>query len=175
MKKGVNWHEIKARYEAGETAYSIAFDYPITKQGIAKRAKMEGWGKGNSDWLTVAEQIENVPTAPNAKSQPVLIAGILEAVSKGASETLAAQAAGIDSKTLSRWKSNSPQLSAAIRTARGQVAIERIDSIEQAHKRGDWKAAAYLLERDDTTRDDFGQTQGGAPTGNVFNLQINIG
>ena len=42
-KPGVNWDEIRARYEAGESANGIAKTVNVSKQAILGRVKRHGW------------------------------------------------------------------------------------------------------------------------------------
>ena len=43
-KPGINWAEIQARFNDGESAYSLASYYDVSRQSITKRASKEGWG-----------------------------------------------------------------------------------------------------------------------------------
>lgn len=161
------------RYENGETAYALGKLYPVTKQGIEKRAKKEGWlsavAEGVTNWLTVARSTD-IGSDTNRRVTPEKLAGILQAVAAGAPEGLAAQAAGFRPATLSEWKADDPSLANAIATARSQRALKRIDNIEKAGDRGDWKASAYGLERDPLTREAFAQHGMGGGITIVLNI-----
>lgn len=170
----VSWNAIKAAWESGTTSYQLAKDYPITRQAIDKRAKAEGWSRdaGNQQpggWLGVACQT-NIIDEPRVGATPEKLAGILESISAGATQEIAARAHGISPDTLRRWIERDKALEHAIDAARGQRAIKRMKSVEAAHERGDWKAAAYLLERDDMTKTQFGGHQGAGGITIVLNI-----
>lgn len=168
----INWPAIKVRYEAGETPYSIskALGGTPSKQGIVKRAKKEGWGtEGNSEWLSVAERLPITQDSRRELATPQILGTVLEYISMGAPEYLAAQAAGISRDSLGRYKAECPELAEQIKSAKAMRAIERIKRIEKAGERGDWKADQFLLEKDETTREQFsGKDKGG------MNIILNI-
>lgn len=163
---GVNWIAIKASWESGITSYQLAKEYPVTRQGIDKKAKTEGWTRDGDNqqpggWLAVAEQT-SIVSDDHYKATPKRLAAIFEAISGGAAEGIAAQANGIDPKTLQRWKRADPSLAEAIEVARAQDALRDIGNIRKAGDRGDWKASAYRLERNDLTKAAYaGQASGG--------------
>lgn len=79
---------------------------------------------------------------------------IVAAIEKGCTFKLAAQAAGIDERTLYRWLEKGEdgaaplysQFRQAIKRAEGQQA-ERLLALIERHAITDWKAAAWMLER----------------------------
>jgi hypothetical protein len=150
----IDWQQVRRRYEDGATAYAISRDLGgrPTKQGIAKRAKAEGWQKGVGSALTVAAELPIVKRALSltgpVKCTAERIAFILELVASGSTEKLAASAAGINPATLKRWKSDDPQLSEQLRQARAGKVAEWIGHIDRAASR-DWKAADRLLQASD--------------------------
>lgn len=165
---GVNWIAIKASWESGTTSYQLAKDYPITRQAIDKRAKAEGWSRDAGfqqpgGWLGVACQT-NIIDEPRVGATPELLAGVLEAVSQGGTQEIAARAAGISPDTLRRWCERDKSLANAIDAAKSQRALKRMQNIDKAGDRGDWKASAYLLERDDLTKASFGGHSSGGVT-----------
>ena len=79
-----------------------------------------------------------------------------QAVGLGATYELAAMFAGISSKTFERWRQAMPTAKAGSPLARlrerlalaeGRAAIRWLAKIEKAAQEGDWRAAAYKLER----------------------------
>lgn len=165
---GVNWIAIKAEWESGKTSYRLSQEYPITRQGIDKRAKAEGWSRGEGNqqpggWLAVAEQT-NIVSDDRYKATPKRIAAILEAVNLGATYELSARANGIDVKTLKRWRDADPAFENALEVAQAQDALESIENIKKAGKRGDWKADAHRLAHHPLTKGEYGNTGAGGIT-----------
>jgi hypothetical protein len=91
-------------------------------------------------------------------------ARIVDAIRCGASRAKAAQAAGIDRSTLQRYLArgrgpNAPvrfqKFVEAFKAAEVAAYLASVDSIRQAADRGDWRAAAFMLERRHS--DEFGR------------------
>ena len=151
----IDWQVVRMRYEAGQSAYKISQDLGgrPTKQGISKRANKEGWVKGNGSAITVASQLPIVKqaialagtTGAPSKCTPERVGFILDLVSRGASEKLAASAAGVCQDTLTNWKRKDRQLEEQLRQARAGKLAEWISRIDDASQR-DWKAADRLLQ-----------------------------
>jgi len=72
---------------------------------------------------------------------------ICQAIELGATQRLAAQAAGISESTFKDWKKNKPEFEEAVLAAEGKAAIRWLARIEQAAADGVWQAAAWKLER----------------------------
>ena len=164
----IDWELIRLRYEAGQSAYAISRDLGGTpsKQGIAKRAAREGWQQDMSNTLAVAEQLPIVKQAQAlagpGKATAERVAFVLELIGRGSSPKMAATAAGITPKTLSRWTKADPQLAEQIRQARAGKLCEWVSHIDAAAAR-DWKAAKELLAASPDA-DDFNQQQTGGIT-----------
>jgi hypothetical protein len=89
------------------------------------------------------------------------IAFILELLSSGSTEALAARAAGVNVKTLKRWQTEDPLLAEQCRQARAGKLADWIASIDRAATT-DWKAAKELLtQADDADGFHRADTQGG--------------
>jgi hypothetical protein len=167
-----DWAAIRLRYMRGDTPYSISRDLGgrPSKAGIAKRAKLEDWTQANSDTLTTAQNLPIVRRASGSslgKRTPENLVLILEALSMGATEKVAAGIAGIDPKTLTRWKQEDPKLAMEIHARRSQKAAELIQSIGTAAKK-DWKAASWMLERNPATRSEFSKILREKPMPKIF-------
>lgn len=147
----IDWDLIRIRYESGQTPYAISRDLggTPTKQGITKRAAKHGWTRMDNGVLAVAEALPIVQRARSltgpTKCTAERVAFVLDLVSNGASIKLAANAAGIDPKTLKRWCADDPQLEEQLRQARAGKLAEWVSHIDRA-ARTDWKAAKSLLE-----------------------------
>ena len=157
-KKLVNWNEIKVRWESGESPYSISKDYPVTREGIRKRANKQGWQRGEAGQsaLIVARATEIVSDEACYRADENTIAVILEAISEGATESIAAGLAGVDRNTLANWKKKDTKLSNAIKVARCKTLHICAKSMIDAAANGDWKAGHAVLQVAPETREEFG-------------------
>ncbi len=156
MTQKSDWDAIRVRYARGETAYAISKSMggKPTRQGIMKRAKRESWMQGNS---TIPESIKNlsllqVHNKHPRKRTPENVNAILGFMQNGASDEIAAKAAGISPKTLYTWKSDDPEFAAMIEVARAQKVVEWIGKIDSAK---DWKAQLKLLQVAPETNEQF--------------------
>ena len=159
MTKKIDWDAIHLRYKQVETAYSISKSLGgvPSKVGIMKRAKREGWRRIEEETMRTAENLPIVRRASGSalgKRAPENIALILESIEIGATEKVAAGIAGISPKTLTRWKQEDPRLAMEIHARRSQNVAEKLRCINDASRK-DWKAAAWSLERDPYSREEF--------------------
>lgn len=72
---------------------------------------------------------------------------ICDAIRLGATYELAAAYAGINYDTFNEWRKKYSAFSESIKKSEGLGAIGWLAKIEQAAKDGDWRAAAWKLER----------------------------
>lgn len=79
----------------------------------------------------------DTPRGQQTKYTDDLAASICKAVSTGVPESIAAQAAGINKHTLTRWKKVHPDFYTQIKVARAEAVQRRIERIEKAAKGGD--------------------------------------
>jgi len=168
MRGPIDWQLVQMKFEAGQSPYAISRDLGgrPTKQGIAKRAKREGWQADASGVLSVAAELPIVKRAQMltgpTKCSAERVAFILDLVGRGASIKLAATAAGINPKTLKQWQASDPQFAEQLRQARAGKLAEWIAHIDSAAAR-DWKAADRLLQASPEA-EDFSQHQVGGIT-----------
>jgi hypothetical protein len=160
MTKSINWDVIHLRYKQGESPYSITKNLGgvPSKVGIMKRAKREGWRRIDEETMRTAENLPIVRRASGSalgKRAPENIALILESIELGATEKVAAGIAGISPKTLTRWKQEDSRFAMEVYARRSQNVAEMLGHINQAAQK-DWKAAAWSLERDPCSREEFG-------------------
>jgi hypothetical protein len=162
----IPWNEIRDRFIKGESATAIAKDYPVSRQAIQKRAKKEGWEKDG--WL---ERAKETPTAkavakPKTNREKVIVslgkrtpenaAEICRLIERGVPHTVAAEAVGMHRDTLRAWRNDDPDIDAMVHAARKRSIARKIERIDEAGERGDWKADAWHLERAPETRAEFG-------------------
>ena len=190
-KPGINWAEIEARFNNGESAYSLANDYDVTRQSITKRASKEGWGIVKHK-VKLARQVikatTNTTTDKKKERQPTTISvtkplhvqkfdkdtvetreAILALLRDGNPKVIAAQASGVSVETLNRWLQKDLVFAGMVREAESMAIVSRLSNIQNAGKRGDWKADSWYLER--TQREIFGNNDN---KNNALAVQINI-
>src|SRR4051812_38584781 len=84
----------------------------------------------------MANKKNDLPIGAPTKRTPELVDAIVDAVARGVPEGIAAQAAGIDRYTLTRWKKNDVALCGRIKTARAKSVEIRIEGIRKAAEGG---------------------------------------
>ncbi|MGE9266468.1 MAG: helix-turn-helix domain-containing protein [Verrucomicrobiales bacterium] len=116
--------------------------------------------------------MNNTPLSEGLKGRPSSFTPetaqrVLEAVEKGLTYKQAAAYAGISYTTLNRWRlagesdDGEPHFRKfwkSLQQANGHAAFRLIGHIEGAAKRGDWKAAGWIMER--RFRDEWGSKGG---------------
>lgn len=94
---------------------------------------------------------------------------ICEALRLGANYTDACAAAGISRSAFMLWKAEDAEFADFIENAKTYHRLMALRRIQRAAKRGDWKAASYLLERHDRQGPkeppDAGELRGAAERG----------
>ena len=190
-KPGIDWAEIEAKFNNGQSAYSIANDYDVTRQSITKRASKEGWGIVKHKVKLAREVIKattNTTTKDGKERQPTTISvtkplhvqrfdkdtvetreAILALLRDGNPKVIAAQASGISVDTFNRWVQKDSMFASLVREAESVAVVSRLQNIQKAGDRGDWKADSWYLER--TQREIFGSNE---TKGNALAVQINI-
>lgn len=187
-KPGVDWHDIKARLEAGESAYAIAkssegTDRRVSKQAILKRAKKEGWLPGPGKWLAAtkatdtAKRIANPQTradqilAARGNRTPENAAEILSYLESGAPRYIAARSVGMSEDTLRDWIQADPEFSALIDRAESEYLKANFTATRKAAERGDPRAAQWNIGKHRLTREEYGDSKSG---GSGITVNINI-
>ena len=92
-----------------------------------------------------------------SKKRTATEAAILASLREGATRTAAAEAAGVHRNTLGNWTKQDSAFLGAVQQAEGEVEVEAAGVIRAAWRTGDWKAAAWWLER--RRKDDYAQKQ----------------
>lgn len=78
---------------------------------------------------------------------PEVRARLVEALKLGATYDDAVQAAGLGRSAFYAWRREDDQFAEELEAARAYHRLMALRRIERAAKRGDWKAASYLLDR----------------------------
>jgi hypothetical protein len=190
-KPGINWAEIQARFNDGESAYSLANDYDVSRQSITKRASKEGWG-GVQHKVKLARKVVQATTQATtnedkerhtttiATTKPLHVKkfgkdtievreAILALLRDGNPKMIAAQASGVSYDSFNRWVQKDQHFASLVREAESVAIVSRLSNIQKAGKRGDWKADSWYLER--TQREIFGNNDN---KNNALAVQINI-
>jgi hypothetical protein len=189
-KPGVNWAEIQARFNDGQAAFSLAKEYDVSRQSITKRANKEGWANVQHK-VKLARKVVQATTETTTKDkerQPTTIAttkplhvqkfgkdtvevreAILALLRDGNPKMIAAQASGVSIDSFNRWVQKDLHFASLVREAESVAVVHRLQNIQKAGDRGDWKADSWYLER--TQREIFGSNE---TKGNALAVQINI-
>jgi hypothetical protein len=143
-----DWDLIKRLYTGGQTAYAISkMEGMPTKQAVMYRAKKEGWD------AVKAEAKELLPSVSD-DSRAGTIARILEHLANGATHRLACLQEGVSESAWRLWRSEDVLLAAKAEQAMASYVAKQVNRIDSAGER-DWKASAWLLERNPVARDEL--------------------
>ena len=190
-KPGINWAEIQARFHDGETPYSLASHYDVSRQSIMKRASKEGCVNvqhkvklarkvvtATTETTTDKDKERHTTTIATTKPLHVKKFGkdtievreaILALLRDGNPKMIAAQASGISIDSFNRWVQKDLHFASLVREAESVAVVSRLQNIQKAGNRGDWKADSWYLER--TQREVFGNNDN---KNNALAVQINI-
>jgi len=174
MKPMVDWGRVKRMHDEGVTAFQIERTFkaegtPVSRQAIIKRGKKEGWIVGGRK-TAIAKPARLKPPAPPVKpaTPPPTIplaaqdsdeaqrrADFIMGVREGLSLKWAAHRVRATADEAKAWLDADPSLKADYMQAVAENAFVLIGNIRAAASRGEFRAAALLLERHPETREDF--------------------
>jgi hypothetical protein len=83
---------------------------------------------------------------------------ILESLEKGNTRRAAAAHAQVESSTFYRWMNSDAAFCSAVEKAEAEAEFKSVDVITAAAEAGTWQAAAWLLERNPRTKQDWKRT-----------------
>lgn len=107
------------------------------------------------------------------KRTPENAAELCRLIERGVPHTVAAEAVGMHRDTLRSWRDDDPEFDALVAAARMGAISRKIQRIDEAGERRDWKADSWYLERAPETRDVFA---GSTNKGNAdIQVILNIG
>ena len=164
----IDWQYVRGLFESGQTAYQIAKrpDMP-SKQGIANRAKLEGWIKPkNPDRLPIVAEALAINSYLLTDDVLTVVLGL---IAEGATQEIAAQAAGISGRTWASWCKQDEKLRDAVRRARAGKLATWMSHVDTAATR-DWRAAQWLLHTASETRESYGANKGDGKLEIVINI-----
>lgn len=81
------------------------------------------------------------------KYTPDVVDRIEQALQLGASYRLACLYGGISEDTFGRWRDKKPEFAEIVARAEGIGAVQLLEAIDAAASAGNWRAAAWILER----------------------------
>lgn len=164
-KPGIDWVEIEAAWRGGTSPSKLAKLHNVTRQAVELRRDRHGWVRDAEAQAlgetTTAKRI----TEPETRHDRRLIADgkrtltnmrtILQLLQDGGTRNVAAQRVGIAPNTLRAWLESDEEFARLAAAAEAEAAQRRIERIEAAGARGEWRADLALLERSPVTRDEF--------------------
>jgi hypothetical protein len=163
-----DWHAIRAMWEAGEAANSIAQkDGMPCKQAICQRANKEHWER--IDGLDA--ELEVIPFEGLDDRQRTVVTRM----AKGLPQKWAAAYAGVSEDTVTRWKQGNEAFAAALRAATAVFVDKQLGKVAEST---DWRSGLALMERHPATRGEFVPPNAGRPAGQFnFNVlgQVSVG
>ena len=155
-KPGVDWATIRREYEAGTaSARELSRKHFISHTAINKRAKREGWAEPGTVSIGNLE-----PLSTNGRPPTNTVEGkkarILESLSEGLTPRLAAMLVRVNPETYQAWLKADPDFAHDAAAAQIRWAKARLEDMNKASKRGDWRAGQALIERHPITAPEFG-------------------
>jgi hypothetical protein len=179
VKPGVNWQEIKADFDAGNSIrecvrLQCARGVKITKRAIEKRRDKEGWDTKSAAYAaatrlpSVIAQATGVATTRHRSAEQAK--SVIDSLLKGLPYRTAARLAGMSEDTLAKWREDDPafteQCEGAIEAWHATM-IGHIDSKAPI----DWKAAQWRLQSHNKTKQDYADKA----SGTMIQVNLNIG
>lgn len=170
VKPGVDWALIKADFDSGLSLRECVKrqcerGVNISKRAIEKRRDKEGWtATARLPSVRAQESGEAITQHRGAEQAKI----VLECLLSGGSLRLAAGRAGMSEDTLARWRDDDAEFAALVDRARFDAVTSNIKHIHSAAPR-DWKAAAYLLERNPLTKAEYATKESGGTV-----IQVNV-
>jgi hypothetical protein len=169
MNPTYDWLAVRAMWEAGESASSIAEkDGMPSKQAICNHANAEGWTKIDAPPTL---QMEVIPFDGLSDKQRI----VATEIAQGLPQRHAAAIAGVTEQTVSVWKAENPKFLHACQAA---VAVMAKAALGKINKSEDWRSGLAMLERHPSTRDEFAPANAqrgiGQATFNVLG-HVNLG
>ena len=99
------------------------------------------------------------------------MAQAIEILAQSGNQALAARAIGVTPKTFGKWLKDDHEYRLLAESRRAQFLAGQLGKIANAK---DWKAASFLISRDPTTKEQYGEhTQDKGPT-IVLNIQRSL-
>lgn len=151
---GVDWNDVRSRWECGDSSHQISKDYPITRQAIDKRAKKEGWKRGVANVTLSRDQRRAAATLNNDSARPVLrgkrtpenARRAVELRKLGMTQEEIAKALGMSPSNLSQWLNSDESFLTTFHDSYTDFKERHLRVFEEAAARGDWRASDRRLQ-----------------------------
>lgn len=165
---GAAWTIARLMHTDGATDAAIARAIGVSDEAVRVRRHAEGWADPAPSTEQPLAELAASTTLAADPTQPVSaddLTVILTALAAGVNLHLAARCAGLTFDQLDAIAEADPTVRRALGIAAARAVGDKIQRINEAGKRGDWKADAYLLERlpesKEQFRGDAGQSNAG--------------
>ena len=187
-KPGINYSEVRNRFETGESVRSISRDLGISHTALNKRIRKEGWKPGCAEyWEKLASQTERAialrePKGPKdiqinayGKRTPENAGLILAALDRGQTLTTAMGSAGVKKDLWAAWLKDDPEFAELVSIARHRFLGGTETDVGASSRRGDIKASLAILKGAKETREDWIGAEDHSLRGAVINVKFNWG
>jgi hypothetical protein len=172
-KPNVDWAYIEQRVRAGDSFRAIEESLPedvrVSHQAISKRAEKEGWTQDAKLKLAAKQFKVAEGLGKNTVERKLAIIKDLE---NGLLLKTAAMANGVSEATLRNWRTEDSVFSDECDAAQERFIRENLGIIQAAGRRGDWKAAQWMLGKHPRSKADYAEEkqQGGASLNIVLSI-----
>jgi hypothetical protein len=179
----VDWVAIRACWEAGQSAGSLARRFGVTRQAVDYRRDRENWTRTPQAeaiaTTTTLQRTEQPKTARDrallaldAKRTPAAMQRILDALREGSTRRMAARLARIPESSLRDWLDADHEFAVLAEAAEAEFAAAAVKRVTKAGERGEWRADMALLERHPATRQEFAPRAEADPEGAGISVAI---
>lgn len=159
-KPGVDWATIRREYEAGTASVrELGRKHFISHTAINKRLKREGWAEPGT--VSIRSVETTMPSNPDPQTVEGKKAEIVSALGRGMTPRLAAMLVGVRGETFEAWTKADRDFGHDVIAAQARWADRRLDDINKASERGDWRAGQFAIERHPITAPEFGSNKAG--------------
>ena len=186
-KPGINYSEVRNRFETGESVRSISRDLGISHTALNKRIRREGWKPGNVEYwtkLAMTERAQELTNPTTARDKRIVTWGqrtpenaglILAALDRGQTLTTAMGCAGIKKDLWADWIKDDPEFAELVSIARHRFLGGTETDVGASSRRGGIKASLAILTGAKETREDWIGAEDHSLRGATINVTFNWG
>ena len=179
VKPGVDWRQIKADFDAGNSIrecvrLQCARGVKITKRAIEKRRDKEGWDTKSAAYAAATRLPSVIAQATGVATTTVRTEAraksIIESFQKGLPQRTAARLAGIAENSLIDWRKDDEVFDSLCDSAIEAWHAQMVSHVDAAAPR-DWKAAQWRLQSHNKTKQDYADKS----SGTMIQVNLNLG